>query len=152
MEGGRVVNPILLLRFIIVVLFAAGAWIVVESSSVSAQTSGADALRMFDKDSDGTIDLAEAKGAAAALFDQLDRDHDGTLTREELGDRATVVQALMPSPNLFKLFAVEGRMTKDDYLALTETRFKLADPDNDGKLDAKELESEAGQALLKLLH
>ena len=42
-------------------------------------------------------------------------------------------------------------MTKEDYLALTERRFKLADRDNDGKLDAKELESEAGQALLKLL-
>ena len=46
---------------------------------------------------------------------------------------------------------MEGKVTKDDYLALTERRFKLADPDNDGKLDATELESEAGQALLKLL-
>jgi hypothetical protein len=41
-------------------------------------------------------------------------------------------------------------MKKDDYLSLTETRFKLADPDNNGKLDANELDSEAGQALLKL--
>ena len=145
-------NPIPLLRFAMVVLFAAGAWIVLESSSVSAQTSGTDALRMFDKDSDGTIDLGEAKAAAVALFDQLDRDHDGTLTQEELGDRVTVVRAIMPSPNPFKLFVVEGKITKDDYLALTETQFKLADPDNDGKLDAKELESEPGQALLKLLH
>jgi len=72
------VNPILLLRFIVLVLFAAGAWIALESSSVSAQTSGTDAIRMFDKDNDGTIDLGEVKAAAAALFDQLDRDHDGT--------------------------------------------------------------------------
>ena len=50
------------------------------------------------------------------------------------------------------MFAVEGKMNKDDYPSLTETRFKLADPDDDGKLDAKELDSEAGQALLKLLH
>ncbi|MGA8650869.1 MAG: hypothetical protein WB677_09630 [Xanthobacteraceae bacterium] len=144
-------NPILLLRFAMLVLFAAGAWIVLESSSVSAQTSGTDAIRMFDKDNDGTIDLGEVKAAAAALFDQLDRDHDGTLTQEEIGDRATVERRLLPSPNPFKLFAVEGKVTKDDYLALTERRFKLADPDNDGKLDATELESEAGQALLKLL-
>jgi hypothetical protein len=60
--------------------------------------------------------------------------HDGTLNKEELGGRASV-----------------GTMTKDDYLSLTETRFKLADPNNDGTLDAKELESEAGQDLLKLL-
>jgi len=144
-------NPTLLLRFARVVLFAAGAWMVMQGCSVSAQTSGSEAIRMFDKDNDGTIDLGEAEAAAAALFDQLDRDHDGTLTQEELGDRATVLRALLPSPSRFKMFAAEGKMTKDDYLALTEMRFKLADPDNDGKLDAKELESEAGQALLKLL-
>jgi hypothetical protein len=33
-----------------------------------------------------------------------------------------------------------------EYLSLTETRCKIADPDNDGKLYAKE-----GQLLLKLL-
>jgi hypothetical protein len=46
---------------------------------------------------------------------------------------------------------VEGAMKRDDYLSLTETRFKLADPENDGKLDAKVLDTEAGQALLKLM-
>ncbi len=145
-------RPTLLLRFArfaaVAVLLAAG--VLLEGSSVSAQTSGADAITMFDKDNDGTIDLEEAKAAAAALFDKLDLNHDGTLTQEELGDRGTVPQRLSPSPNPFKQFAVDT-MTKEDYLALTERRFKLADRDNDGKLDAKELESEAGQALLKLL-
>ena len=75
-----------------VVLVAAGAWIVLEGSSVSAQTRGADAIKMFDKDNDGTIDLEEAKAAAAAMFDKLDLNHDGTLTQEELGDRATVCE------------------------------------------------------------
>jgi len=42
-------------------------------------------------------------------------------------------------------------MPKGAYLSLTETRFKLADPDNDGKLDAKELDSPPWQLLLKLL-
>lgn len=32
-----------------------------------------------------------------------------------------------------------------------EARFKAADPDNDGTLDAKELKTPAGQALAKLL-
>ena len=49
------------------------------------------------------------------------------------------------------MFAVEGVMTKDDYLSDTERRFKSADAENDGKLDAKELDSKAGQALLNLL-
>jgi hypothetical protein len=38
-----------------------------------------DPIRMLDTDNDGTVDLAEAKKAASALFDRLDPDHDGTL-------------------------------------------------------------------------
>ena len=33
----------------------------------------------FDTDNDGTVDIEEAKKAAAALFDKLDTDKDGTL-------------------------------------------------------------------------
>ncbi len=84
------------------------------------------------------------------MFDTMDADHDGTLVNTELGGRATMLRQLLPSPNPYKSFAVEGAMNKDDYLSLTETRFKLADPDNDGTLDAKELDSDAGQSLLKL--
>jgi hypothetical protein len=146
------VNPTLLNRYAAVIaLLAGGACIVLEGSPVSAQTSGTDAIKMFDKDSDGSIDLVEAKAAAAALFDTLDANHDGTLTNEELGGRAEVLRQLLPSPNPYMSFSVEGVMPKGAYLSLTETRFKLADPDNDGKLDAKELESPPGQLLLKLL-
>ena len=42
-------------------------------------------------------------------------------------------------------------MTLDEYLAVVEQRFKAADPDNDGTLDAKELRSRSGRALLRLL-
>ena len=38
----------------------------------------------LDTDNDRTVDLEEAKKAASALFDRLDRDHDGTLDRREL--------------------------------------------------------------------
>ena len=41
-EEERVVNPSLLLRVASVVLLTAGAWIVLEDSSVSAQSSGTD--------------------------------------------------------------------------------------------------------------
>jgi len=36
-------------------------------------------------------------------------------------------------------------------MALVERRFKAADPDKDGTIDAKELRSRAGFALLHLL-
>ena len=138
------------LRCASVALLAAATGIVLQGPSVSAQTSGADAIKKFDTDSDGSIDIEEAKAAAAAMFDTLDADHDGTVTNAELGGRATVLRQLLPSPNPYKMFAAEGAMNRDDYLSLTETRFKLADPDNNGKLDANELDSKAGQALLKL--
>jgi Ca2+-binding EF-hand superfamily protein len=65
-------------------------------------------LKTLDPDRDGTVDLTEAKTAAGKPFDKLDRDHDGTLDRRELG----------------------GRLNAKDFAA--------ADPDNDGTLDKNE--------------
>src|SRR5258706_9834995 len=57
-------------------------------------------IKMFDTDNDGTVDLAEAKKAASALFDKLDRDHDGTLDKRELAARfsPTEVPPAAPRP------------------------------------------------------
>jgi Ca2+-binding EF-hand superfamily protein len=100
---------------------------------------------MFDTDNDGTVDLAEAKKAASALFDKLDRDHDGTLDKRELARRLTPKEFAAADADH------DGTLTKDEYLAVVEQRFSAADPDHDGKLDAKELNSKPGQALLRLL-
>src|SRR5581483_11557991 len=40
-------------------------------------------IKRFDTDADGTLDLAEVKKAATALFAKLDPDHDGTLALDE---------------------------------------------------------------------
>jgi len=144
-------NPNLPLRVTaVVVLLAASAWIVMGGSSVSAQTPGTDAIKMFDQDGDGTIDLKEAKAAAAAEFDKMDKDHEGTVDNEELGGRTTLLDQQLQEGR-FRFWKVKGTLTKDQYLELVETQFKTADPDNNGTLDAKELESKAGQELLKLL-
>jgi hypothetical protein len=39
----------------------------------------------------------------------------------------------------------------DEYFAVVEQRFKAADPDGDGTIDAKEFKTKAGKALLQLL-
>jgi len=104
-----------------------------------------DPLYGLDTDNDRTVDLAEAKKAASAVFDRLDRDHDGTLDRRELRGRLTAKELDAADPDHDKT------LTKDEYLALVERRFNAANPDRDGTLDAKELKTKAGRALLKLL-
>jgi Ca2+-binding EF-hand superfamily protein len=103
------------------------------------------AIRMFDTDNDGTIDLAEAKKAASSAFDKLERDHDGTLGKRELARRLSAKELAAADPDH------DGTLTKDEYLAVVEQRFNAADPDHDGTLDAGELSTKAGQALLRLL-
>jgi EF hand len=135
-------------REIACMLLAVGAGMIVVPASVSAQTSGADAVKMLDTDHDGTLDLAECKAAAEATFDKLDADKSATLDQQELGDRATIT--IVPaSQHGFMFF--ETRPSKADYIGFVVKRFDVVDPDHEGKIDAKELDTPAGQALVKLL-
>jgi len=102
-------------------------------------------IKLFDTDNDGTLDLAEVKKAASALFAKLDRDHDGTLDRRELAGRLSAGELAAADPDH------DGTLTVDEYLAVVEQRFNAANPDKDGTLDARELNTRAGQALLRLL-
>ena len=110
-----------------------------------AGSTRSDPVRMFDTDSDGTLDLAEVKKAASALFARLDRDHDGTLDKRELAGRLSARELAAADPDH------DGTLTVDEYLAVVEQRFNAANPDKDGTLDAKELNSAAGRGLLRLL-
>jgi Ca2+-binding EF-hand superfamily protein len=105
----------------------------------------ASALKTLDPDKDGTVDLNEAKIAASALFDKLEKDNDGTLDRKELHGRIPDADWAVADPDNDKT------ISKDEYLAYVEALFKKADADNDGTLDAKELKTPAGHALLRLL-
>jgi len=109
-----------------------------------AASSRGNPIKMFDTDNDGTLDLAEVKKAASALFARLDPDHDGTLDARELRGRLSVREVAADPDH-------DGTLTLDEYLAVVEQRFNAADPDKDGTLDAKELKSRAGQGLLRLL-
>src|SRR5258707_9974997 len=74
-------------------------------------------IKMFDTDNDGTVDLAEAKKAASALFDKLDRDHDGTLDRRELAGRLKAQKVCPPDPD------PDGAPTEDRYLCRVQPGF-----------------------------
>jgi Ca2+-binding EF-hand superfamily protein len=111
----------------------------------SPTLAGSDPLAGLDTDGDATVDLAEAKKAGGELFDKLDHDKDGTLDPKEL--RGKLSKAGLEKADLDK----DGTLTKDEYLALVEQRFKVADTDGDGTLTKKELQTKAGRALVSLL-
>jgi EF-hand domain pair len=101
----------------------------------------------IDRDNDGTIDLDEAKRAAALVFDHLDRHHTGTLSRAQLGRRRVTAEEFAWADRDH-----DGTLTKDEYLALVERQFRAADPDNDGTVSRREFYSRAGLPLRRLLH
>jgi Ca2+-binding EF-hand superfamily protein len=111
-----------------------------------ARTVKPSPVARFDTDHDGTVDLVEAKRAALAAFDKLDTDKDGTLDLKELRGRLSR-----------KEFAAAERdndktLSKDEYLAVVEQRFKAADADGDGSVSAAEFRTPAGRALARLLN
>jgi Ca2+-binding EF-hand superfamily protein len=116
-----------------------------EGSDAALAASRSNPVKMYDTDNDGTLDLAEVKKAASDLFAKLDHDHDGTLDRRELAGRLSAREFAAADPDH------DGTLTQDEYLAVVEQRFNAANPDGDATLDAKELSTPAGRALLRLL-
>lgn len=114
-------------------------------SSPALAKDRASPIKMFDSDNDGTLDLAEVKKAASAVFAKLDPDKDGTLDVRELRGKLSAKELAAADPDH------DGTLTLDEFLAVVEQRFNAANPDKDGTLDAKELRSPAGRALLRLL-
>jgi hypothetical protein len=101
----------------------------------------------IDADHDGTIDLDEAKRAAGLMFDQLDRQHTGKLSRAELG-RLRVGLAEFSWADRDH----DGSVTKDEYLALVEREFKAADRHHTGAVNRAEFHSRHGLPLRRLLY
>lgn len=99
---------------------------------------------MLDTDKDGTVDETEARQAASALFDRLDTDKDSTLDANELLGRLSTQELEAGDPDH------DNTLTKDEYLAIVEQRFKAADTNHDGKLKIDELSLAAGAIFVKL--
>jgi Ca2+-binding EF-hand superfamily protein len=121
------------------------AGLVAAATPASAQSRKSTLVGQFDADNDGTVDLAEAKKAAGDLFAKLDTDNESMLSLKELRGRVSRKDLTAADPDH------DNTLTKDEYLALVEQRFKAADKDNDGTLSSWELHTPAGKALVRLL-
>lgn len=98
-----------------------------------------------DSDNDKTLDLNEVKTAAAAHFDSLEKDKDGTLDAAEVKGLIGAKTFKAADPDN------DGTLTKDEYLSLVEKLFNQADVDRDGTLSVRELRSKSAHMLRKLI-
>jgi EF-hand domain pair len=102
--------------------------------------------RPWDPGKNGPVDWAETKAAASAKFDKLDANHDGYVDAKELA-AANVDKSVLEKGDKDH----DGKLTKDEYLALVRTAFEAADPDHDGSVSAAESTTAAGQGLVLLV-
>lgn len=116
--------------------FLAAGTIALGAPLASFAADGATTIKSVDTDSDGTIDMAEAKKAAMAKFAGMDKDKDGTVDAKEAGMDVSKVDT-----------DKDGTVDKAEFENALTTTFKAADTDNDGTLDAKELATPAGKKL-----
>lgn len=119
--------------------------IILASMVVFAPVGGPTVAAPIAHTIDGTLDLAQMETAAAAAFERLNKDSDTTLDFREAKGRLSEDAFLAADPDADKT------LSKEEYVEMAEKLFNAADTNNDGVLDAKELRSNAGQALLRLL-
>lgn len=105
-------------------------------------------LKSFMKDygSNETLTLEQANKAADSHFAKLDTDHDGTVDKKELIPAGV-------SDNDFTLIDPDkdNLVQKSEYTNLVKQKFNAADTSHNNKLTEAELNSNAGQALMRLL-
>ena len=114
-------------------------------ASPALAISGADALKRLNHDSDQTLELPEVLDASAKRFQELNKDNDLTLDKAETDGLVTDSE--------WKAYNKDhdGTLELDEWLNIVRARFRAADTKKDGKLTVQELDTPAGQALLKLV-
>src|ERR1700693_101192 len=130
-----------LIRLVVFIVIGA----VPVAGQVQAQRLNIDAfLQQWDTDHDGTLSVDEVKKAALARFEELDRNHKGRLSRNQLAGVLTFQQFRKADKDK------DGTLDQDEFLSVIEELFQAADKDHDGTLDKKELGNPTGRTLLKL--
>jgi hypothetical protein len=121
--------------------------ILVSSATAYAQSDPSAFLSKVNKDNDKTLSLGELNTYAAARFGELNTKGTKSLSRTEVGDRL--------SDSDFKI-ANNGNekdmtLTEHEFIKYVDHLFKEANAKGHKTLSAAELNSPAGQKLIRLL-
>jgi Ca2+-binding EF-hand superfamily protein len=103
------------------------------------QASG---IMRYDTNKDGFVDRAEWDAGQGARFKELDTNHDGKLTKEELfsQSRSTSDRALERQEAFFRRMDRDhdGLVSQDEFMAQAARNFTRCDLDKDGRTNTAE--------------
>ncbi len=103
------------------------------------QTSG---IMRYDTNKDGFVDRAEWDAGQEARFKELDANHDGKLTKEELfaQSRSTSDRGTERQEAFFRRMDRDhdGVVSKDEFMAQAARNFARCDLDKDGRTNTAE--------------
>lgn len=115
------------------------------AQTTAAPPAGEGRFARLDTNGDGFIDTSEAKGRLAEHFDQIDADHDGRLSRDELKAAHHGMKDGKPGKegkggHLAMLDTDhDGKVSWAEFTAGIKSHFDQLDANRDGYLDATEL-------------
>lgn len=111
------------------------AVIVIMLFAVSLAFAAGEDLPGLDKNKDGKINKKEYMDSMTAVFDRLDKNHDGILARDELShmDKKDLNRFIKETDT-----DKDGKIIKREYEQAAEKRFKQLDKNRDGFIDKLE--------------
>jgi hypothetical protein len=99
-------------------------------------------IMRYDTNKDGFVDRAEWDAGQQARFKELDANHDGKLTKEELfsQSRTTSDRALERQEAFFRRVDRDhdGFVSQDEFMAQAARNFARCDADKDGRTNTAE--------------
>lgn len=92
-------------------------------------------FKKIDKNNNDKVSKKEYLGAVKNTFNNIDKNKDGFLTKDELNAMGRIdAEKFLKEEDINK----DGKIFKEEFIKAAEKRFKLLDKNSDGLIDKKE--------------